>query len=88
MKGLLNSVGHDFIFYQGSLTHSPCTQDVNWFLFFNPLRIDTGVVDSMINILKNKTGSSNNARSPQDFRQRHHYKFGNAPIPGSVVPPK
>jgi carbonic anhydrase len=86
MQGLLESVDSSgYIYYPGSLTYHPCTEDVNWVLYLKPLKIDSGIYQALAASSKKQTGKAGNNREVQLIRARKHFKFGSEEIPLRVV---
>jgi carbonic anhydrase len=77
MKGFAQFNMTPYFYYLGSLPFFPCSQDVNWFVFDNVLKIDKAVYDSLKEIVVQKTGKDHNNRRVQNVAGRKLYKYGN-----------
>lgn len=77
MKGFAQFNMTPYFYYLGSLPFFPCTQDTNWFVFDNVLKIEHSVYESLKEILLQKTGKDHSNRRVQNVAARKLYKFGN-----------
>lgn len=55
---------HDFVTYQGSLTHPPCSEGVRWLVMQTPIRVSKKQVDTFTRLI------GNNARPVQALNGR------------------
>ena len=77
MSGFISALnGSPYFHYLGASIASPCSEDVNWFVFTKIFKISQGVYDAMVDMVQKQTGQKTNNKPVKPLAQRKVYKFG------------